>query len=76
VKGLWSPGLGANILAVAAREPVRNGCYPLVRDILTDANGGQKSPGVMFASGYICGSLGSVTRLQHKSLFVCDGVMV
>eukprot|EP00729_Bicosta_minor_P007726 gene7726-35436_t len=57
-RGLWRPGLSANVLAVACREPVRNGCYPLVRDSVTSWNGGDKSSSVMFASGYICGSVG------------------
>ena len=57
-RGLWRPGLSANVIAVACREPVRNGCYPLVRDTLIALNDGEKTASVMFASGYICGSVG------------------
>eukprot|EP00039_Didymoeca_costata_P000682 m.46800 g.46800 ORF g.46800 m.46800 type:complete len:317 (-) comp10409_c0_seq1:1037-1987(-) len=59
LKGLFYPGLTANIAAVAIREPIRSGCYPIVRDTLSAlSSDGRKNHTIMFSSGFLCGLIG------------------
>ena len=54
-RGLWRPGLVANVLAVSTSQGARMGFYPVARDALAPGDG-PKAPAAMAAAGLLCGS--------------------
>jgi len=55
-RGLWSPGLMANIAAITTSSGIKLAFYPYARDALIDA--GMPAGSAMFASGFGCGMVG------------------
>lgn len=79
LRGLWRPGLGANLLAVFNCTGIRVGIYPTVRDTLlaaTGSSGAERDGGTMAAAGLLSGALSffvaapffqAKTRLQAEA---------
>jgi hypothetical protein len=55
--GLWFPAIWTNAALCSITVGIRLGCYPIIRDRITEATG-SKGPAVMFGSGLISGACG------------------
>lgn len=55
-RGLWRPGLGANILAVSSSQGLRMGFYPYFRDALAPA-AASRPPWAMACAGLVTGAV-------------------
>merc|ERR1711959_548092 len=59
VRGLWWPGLTANMMAISISTGFRLGCYPTIRDAIVKGTGaGEKNSVIMFTAGLIPGLIG------------------
>ena len=86
IRGLWAPGLGANVMAIGMSTGLRLGLYPVVRDhLVVSAGHADRSPRVMFAAGLGVGAVSywlatplwcAKTRLQGEAGIVnAEGVL-
>ena len=88
VRGLWLPGVVSNALGAATARGIGMGCYPTVRDAITEFRGdapGSKDAASMFGAGLISGGVGyglsnpfwqMKTRVQAAAGKVVNGVCV
>ena len=84
LRGLWAPGLTANVAFLTSMGTIKMGIYPIVRDGMTSALGKEsKTPATMLGAGVAAGSLSYVatapllqikTKLVVRAGVVTDGV--